>query len=295
MNVGGFVRKELGKKARKIRWGLSTIPLLSIFDDFYKGTAGYYVIERNIRKESENPLYWIFYFEASFAVKWLRIVITLFRVVFAPLSAAIRKGMTSTLNYLDDEYKPRDEEDILNIPMSIIVKKINLGTAQALDYMLIGRIYYYKSIISWIKGDSKQKREMLLKQSIKYLTYAITIEKDYDKQAEYLYYLAEAYKEAKDKEMQYRSLNLSRRLGFDPAVYELFRLLRKDRVPEARLKPMFKMNGKIKRFKYKFVNDKLITGLYYLIMYIFTNQIKKTTLFIKESGKKNKEVKLSGR
>ena len=238
------MRKELGEKARKIKWGLSTIPLLSIFDDILKGIAGYYKLEKDIRKEPENPLHWIFYFEAAFAVKGLRFVITIFRFLLSPLALVIGKVMNTTLNYLDDEYRPKSEGDILNIPIGIITKKVNLGTAQPIDYMLLGRIYFYKYIMNWIDSESNQKLEMLINKSIKYITHAITLEEDNDKKAEYLYHLAEVYGHAKNKEMQYRALNLSRKLEFDPAVFELFRLLRKDRVPEERLKPMFKIGSK---------------------------------------------------
>jgi hypothetical protein len=213
-----------GNLSQTIKKEISSLPIITLIGDTVKGASGLALLQEQIKEDTDNPILWLFYYEAFITYTKMNKGMNVARVVYNPLGFAVSKGIATGLNALDDEYEKFNPTKCLIMSLAISMKRVEKGLAKPSDLLVAGKTLYYMGINS---NDPTQRDSYLLR-AIKYITLAIQAEKNHNFIAEYFFYLSQAYGMSGNVKLQYRALNISRKMGFMPSL-ELMKKLLKDK------------------------------------------------------------------
>ncbi|MBU8907666.1 hypothetical protein [Desertibacillus haloalkaliphilus] len=217
-------QQSLSKFSRKAKGELSKLPVISAVGDAIQGASGLAVLQENLKQDPNNPKNWLYYYEAHMMYRKMNGGANVGRVVINPVGFIVGKGVSTSLNTLDDEYEKFDPKKCIGMTIALVMKKIKKDQQKVrpIDLVLLAKALSYSSAHATAKSKTK-----LLNKAIKYMTIAIELEKDKQRQAEYFFYLSQFYNQSGRERMQLRSLNISRKLGFQPADKEIKSILKK--------------------------------------------------------------------
>jgi hypothetical protein len=216
--------KKSNNLSRTIKQEISSLPLVSLIGDSVKGASGLSQLQDQLKENKNDPLLWMFYYEGLVTYKKMKMGVSAARIVYNPIGFAVSKGIATGLNVLDNEYEAFDPKKCLAMSLALCMESVKNGSASPLNLMIIGKSLFYMGI----NEDQAERRESFLLRSIKYLTLAIQAEKNEHFIAEYFFYLSQVYGIAGNTKLQYRALNISRKMGFIPS-FELLKKYLKDR------------------------------------------------------------------
>lgn len=222
--IESLPKEVSGNLSQSIKKEVSSLPIITLIGDTVKGASGLALLQEQIKNDADNPILWLFYYEAFITYTKMNKGMNVARVVYNPLGFAVSKGIATGLNALDDEYEKFDPTRCLIMSLAISMKKVEKGIGVSSDLLVAGKTLYYMGINS---NDPTLKHSYLLR-AVKYITLAIQTEKNHNLVAEYFFYLSQAYGMSGNVKLQYRALNISRKMGFMPSL-ELIRKLLKDK------------------------------------------------------------------
>jgi hypothetical protein len=207
-------QKKLGEMSRKVKKELSLLPIVSVIGDATQGVAGVNEIKKNLEANPGDPKAWLFYYESVSLHSKLKSGVGIARAIVNPVGFIIGKSVATGLNTVDDEYKHFNPKDYLGMVIAIVSKKIKNKSVTPAEIVLYAKAQFY------LAGTypNNKNRDKLLEHAVKNMILAIELEKNAEFKAEYFFYLAEMYKLGDKNELYLRCLNLSRKLGFGPAI-----------------------------------------------------------------------------
>lgn len=218
-------QKKLAELSRKTKKGLSSLPVVSIIGDTVQGVSGLGELQQKLKDDPNNPKNWLYYFEAFQYYKQLNTRVNVGRGVINPIGFIAGKGLSTGLNILDNEYQSFDSKKCLGRTIALSMKKVKDKDSKMSeeDLVVLAKALAYSSSNT---NDSKQKNKML-NYAVNYVSRAIQVEKLQSKQAEYFFYMSQFYEMANNEKMKLKALNISRKLGFEPADLLLKTILKK--------------------------------------------------------------------
>lgn len=207
-------QEKLSQFSRKVKEELASLPVISAISDATQGYAGLHTLQRELEQNPNDPLHWLMYYEAFMTYSRINSGVSVGRAIINPIGYIAGKGLSVGLNTLDDQYEAFDPKTCLGMIIALTKKKIDENKEQitSKDFIILSKAIAYSASFA----DQFQKEKMLT-QAIQYITLAIEMENDVHVQAESFYYLAYYYGESGNKPLQLRALNVSRKLGFEPA------------------------------------------------------------------------------
>ncbi|SHM54151.1 hypothetical protein [Gracilibacillus kekensis] len=214
-----FLSKEqqhqLSNFSKKAKKELASLPILSVVTDATQGATGVADLQEKLEKEPDNPLYWLFFYEALITYQKWNSGMNVGRAVINPFGFVVGKGVASGLNAIDEDFEKASPSTYLGIAIALTAERVKSDEHRndVEDLVILGKALAYSSAYA----NSNRKRYNLLKKAIQYLTKAIQIERIPRFQAEFFFYLAQFYQLAGNQKMYFRSLNISRKIGFTPA------------------------------------------------------------------------------
>ncbi|MDX6153589.1 hypothetical protein [Marinococcus sp. PL1-022] len=221
--MGSFLDKWLSKSdqenlatySRKIKKELSELPLVSAIGDGVQGASGLGELKKKIQDEPNEPIHWLFYYEALVFYKKLNSGVSVGRGIINPVGFVAGKGVSAGLNSLDDEYEAFNPSKCIGMSIALTMKRIKNAeyVSRSEDYIILSKALAYSSMAM----SDMPARLKTLDRSIDYTTRALQFEANKGKKAEYLFYLAQFYEYAGKNRMKLRTLNMSRKMGFKPA------------------------------------------------------------------------------
>ncbi|EDL63065.1 hypothetical protein [Bacillus sp. SG-1] len=216
-------QKKLGEISRKVKEEVSSLPVISALGDATQGAAGLGHVQKELVKCPNEPINWLFYYESLMMYKKMNGKVSVGRAVINPVGFVAGKGISMGLNKADDEYEKFDTKKCLGMMMALLVKKKkNKHFLTGKDMALLGKATMYSAAYT----NSPDSKERMLKRSVQYINAAIRVEKSTAFRAEYFYYLSECYHQAGTEKMRLRALNISRKMGFQPAGALVKQILR---------------------------------------------------------------------
>lgn len=229
-------QQKLSNFSKKAKKELSSLPLLSLIGDATRGAAGLEKLQKQIKRNPNNPKYWLFLYEATIMYDKIYGSVSVGRAVINPVAFVASKGIATGLNAVDQDYQKVNPKHYLGMAISLCVEQIQqTGSYQAkiASLVILGKALSYSSEYA----TTNRKKFNMLNKSIQYMSKAIALEKDKKLQAEYFFYLANFYNQSHHERMYLRSLNIARKMGFKPAEKLLKEsLLEKVNNPEERSK-----------------------------------------------------------
>ncbi|WP_042461843.1 hypothetical protein [Neobacillus dielmonensis] len=281
-------KKKLGAFSRTAKTELSKLPIISIIGDATQGVSGLGKVQKLLKEEPNNPIYWLFYYEAFLTHRHLKGGVSVARGVINPIGFIVGKGLSTGLNTIDDEYEKFDPKKCLLMIFSLVSKKIKEKTASVSELAIYAKAQYYLAVLK--TGD---ERETFLKHAIKNMSLAIEKEREEADRAEYFFYLAQMYKTADRNQLSIRALNISRKLGFLPAHEELASILKSDaKQEETERENLQRINENMdqlswkcpyKEFKYSYKLD-LGVRVDHTIEHVLEEQSKKISQTVNRIG-----------
>ncbi len=234
----GFLDKILSKAeqeklsgiARKAKQEISSLPIISAIGDATQGMSGLSEIQQEIKKNPMEPLHWLAYYEAFKTYKRMSRGVDVGRAIINPVGFVLVKGVAGGLNTLDKEYEAFDPRKCLGMAISLTMKNLKNKALppNRRDLVILAKALTYS--VAYANGPQKDK---MLQRAILYITRAIDLETSKQKKAEFFFYLAEFYSQTENEKMRMRALNISRKLGFEPAHELLKEILKKQATDEA--------------------------------------------------------------
>jgi uncharacterized protein YlxP (DUF503 family) len=216
-------KKKLGSFSRSAKEEFSKLPIISVIGDTTQGASGLGDVQRELKSDPNNPIRWLFYYEAFMTHRNLKGGVSVARGIINPIGFIVGKGLSTGLNTIDDEYEKFDQKKCLLMVSSLVSKKIKEKRATVSEIAIYAKAQYYLAV-----SKTGEERENFLKYAIKNISLAIEKEDKESDRAEYFFYLSQMYKTAERKELQYRALNISRKMGFMPAYQELASFLKRE-------------------------------------------------------------------
>ncbi|WP_416729760.1 zinc ribbon domain-containing protein [Fictibacillus sp. JL2B1089] len=213
-----------GNLSKSIKNEISSLPLVTLIGDTVKGASGLSQLQDDLKENPKDPLLWLWYYEGFVTYKKMNQGVNVARIIYNPVGFAVSKGISTGLNALDDEYETFDPQKCLKMSLALSMKKIKDRTAEPIHSLIVGKTLFYMGIN---EGDIDLRDALYLK-SIKYITFAIQAEKNDKQTAEYFFYLSQVYGIAGNTKLQFRCLNISRKMGFMPSL-DLLKKQLKDR------------------------------------------------------------------
>lgn len=207
-------REKLSQFSRKVKEELASLPVMSAIGDATQGYAGLHTLQRKLEQNPNDPLHWLMYYEAFMTYSRINSGVSVGRALINPIGFIAGKGLSISLNTLDDQYEAFDPKKCLGMVIALTMKKISTNSEKitSKDLIVLSKAIAYSASYA-----NKTQQEKMLTQAIQYITLAIEMENDMHVQAESFYYLAYYYGESGNKPLQLRALNVSRKLGFEPA------------------------------------------------------------------------------
>lgn len=207
-------QEKLSQFSRKVKEELASLPVISAISDATQGYAGLHTLQRELEQNPNDPLHWLMYYEAFMTYSRINSGVSVGRAIINPIGYIAGKGLSVDLNTLDDQYEAFDPKKCLGMVIALIMKKMQTDNEAitSKDLILLSKALAYSASFA----DTPQQEKMLT-QAIQYITLAIEMENNAHVQAESFYYLAYYYAESGNKPLQLRALNISRKLGFEPA------------------------------------------------------------------------------
>ncbi|MGG7622206.1 RDD family protein [Bacillus coreaensis] len=219
---------NIGGLSRRVKKEVSSLPIITAVGDAILGASGLDTLQEQMKDNPYNPINYIFYYEAFITYKKVKSGVNVARLVFNPVGFAISQGVSAGLNSVDDEFQKFDPQKCLDTALALAMKNIKEETHSSIDLVVIGKSQFYRGIN---EIDQNQSR-IYLEKSVHYLSLACELESDHVKVAEYLFYLAQAYQQLGKEDLQFRSLNVSRKLGFGPSLELIKQLLQERRMKD---------------------------------------------------------------
>ncbi|OMF56579.1 hypothetical protein BK139_14875 [Paenibacillus sp. FSL R5-0490] len=218
-------QKKLAEFSRRAKKELSSLPLISAIGDSLQGASGLGELQQNLIDHPDNPKNWLFYFEAFTFYKRINSGVNVGRGVINPVGFFAGKGISKGLNTLDDTYESFDPIKCLGMTIALSMKRIKDKNRKILgeDLVILAKALGYSAA----SANTINQRNKMLNYGIDYMSRAIQVEKNQGKKAEYLFYLSQLYDQGQKKTLKLRTLNISRKLGFQPADKLLKSLLKK--------------------------------------------------------------------
>lgn len=233
MTMGGFLDKILSKSeqnklaefSRNAKKELSSLPLISAIGDSLQGASGLGQLQQNLSEHPNNPENWLFYYEAYIFYKRINSGVNVGRGIINPVGFIAGKGIAVGLNTLDDTYESFNPKKCLGMTIALSMKRIKDKNRKILsqDLVILAKALGYSAAST----KTLQHREKMLNYAIEYVSRAIEAEKNLGKKAEYFFYLSQFYDQGQKESLKLRTLNISRKLGFQPADKLLKTLLKK--------------------------------------------------------------------
>lgn len=217
--------------SQKIKNEISSLPLISLIGDTVKGASGLSDLQEKLATDQKNPLLWMFYYEGFITYKKMDKGVNTARIFYNPVGLAVSKGVSTGLNVMDEDYETFDPRKCLSTALALCMDRINKKIASSTDLIITGKVLYYMGI----NESTSALQEAFYLRAIKYLSSAIQVEKNDSNIAEYFYYLSQVYQMAGNEKLQYRSLNMSRKLGFMPSLDLLKKYLTDRGVPDEQI------------------------------------------------------------
>ena len=215
-------QRKIGNFSRKVKDELSKLPVLSILGDVKYGGAGLSRVKEDLDEDPGSPGNWIFFYEAIMLHKKFSKGVDVGRGVINPIGYITGAGLAAGLNAADDEYQSFDPQKILGMTIYIIMKKV-----KAKIRLNVTELLYLAKAHLYLANYSSQQSEIegKLKKAICFFNLAIQDTKSTRIQAECFFYLSQCYQKQGNDNLYLRSLNVSRKLGFQPAEMELKEIL----------------------------------------------------------------------
>jgi hypothetical protein len=261
-----------GNLSKSIKQEISSLPLVSFIGDTIKGASGLSDLQVQLQNDQKNPLLWLFYYEGFVTYNKMNKGASVARIIYNPVGFAVSKGIATGLNALDDEYEKFNPTKCLSVALALCMKKVKNKSASPTDLLIIGKALYYMGI----NESNVENKDSYFLRSIKYLSLAIKTEKNKTHTAEYFFYLGQVYGLAGNKKLQFRSFNLSRKMGFIPSLEVLRKELKDRGVPEEQFNRMSLIQSpeNINDFKFTFKLD-ATSRLESSLKFAFKEQSKK--------------------
>ncbi|WP_156290590.1 zinc ribbon domain-containing protein [Oceanobacillus salinisoli] len=208
--------------SKTLKTEISALPIVTLIGDTLKGASGLSDLQEKLAADQKNPLLWMFYYEGFITYQKMNKGVNVARIIYNPVGFAVSKGVASGLNAMDDDFEAFDPRKCLSTALALCMEKINKKEVSSTDLMITGKVLFYMGI----NEESAEQQEAFYLKAIKYLTSAIQVEKNNHYIAEYFFYLSQVYQMAGQEKLQYRALNMSRKLGFTPALELLIKYLK---------------------------------------------------------------------
>ncbi|XKE94010.1 hypothetical protein LG326_12635 [Metaplanococcus flavidus] len=212
-------QRKIAEYSRKAKKELNNLPLISALGDTVQGAAGLSDIQKQLKANAENPKYWLFYYEANMMYRRMNSGVNIGRVLINPIGFVAGKGVSTGLNSLDDEYEKFEPKKCLGMTIALSMNRVRdkNRVLNSEDLVILSKALAYSAETIF---DKVQKNKMLI-NAIQYISAAIKKETNSEKQGEYFFYLSQFYAFAQNEKKMFRSLNISRKLGFKPADREI--------------------------------------------------------------------------
>ncbi|WP_058308429.1 hypothetical protein [Gracilibacillus massiliensis] len=208
-------QQQLSNFSKKAKKELASLPILSAVSDATQGATGVADLQEKLEDEPDNPLYWLFFYEAIITYQKWNSGMNVGRAVINPFGFVVGKGVASGLNAIDEDFEKASPSTYLGMAIALTAERVKSDEHRndVEDLVILGKSLAYSSAYA----SSNLKKFNLLKKAIQYISKAIHIEKVPRFQAEFFFYLAQCYQLAENQKMYLRSLNISRKRGFAPA------------------------------------------------------------------------------
>lgn len=203
-----------GEISRKVKRGLSSLPVITVVGDVMMGMSGVTKQLEYLKDEPKEPLNWLQYYECYVTYQKIQSGVGWARLVVNPVGFAVSKGVAAGLNVMDDQHQEFSPIKCLKQALMLCEKRIKYKNYTPQDIAVLGKTYFYLSI----NEDDMFKATVLLKKAIQFMSKAIELEKNNRMSAEYFYFLSQFYQQVGNEDLRYRSLNISRKMGFKPAL-----------------------------------------------------------------------------
>jgi hypothetical protein len=200
--------------SRTIKKEISNLPLITLIGDSIKGASGLSGLQEQLKNDEKNPILWLFYYEGFVTYNKITKGASVARMIYNPVGFAVSKGISTGLNVMDDEYEKFDPKKCLSMALSLCMDKVKKVEYTPADLLVVGKTLYYMGI----NESNKELQDSFFLRSIKYLSLAIQVEKNQRSIAEYFFYLSQVYHITDNKKLQFRALNISRKMGFMPSL-----------------------------------------------------------------------------
>ncbi|WP_010280715.1 hypothetical protein [Bacillus timonensis] len=219
-------QKKLAEFSRKAKKGLGSLPVISVIGDTVQGASGLGELQQKLKDEPNDPKNWLYYYEAFQYYRKLNMKVSIGRGVVNPIGFIAGKGISKGLNTLDDEFQSFDPKKCLGVTIALSMKKVKDENSQlkAEDLVVLAKALAYSS--SYANDINQQKK--MLNYAINYVSRAIQVENLHERKGEYFFYLSQFYEMAGNEKLKLKALNISRKLGFEPADELLKTILKKN-------------------------------------------------------------------
>lgn len=242
--------QENGNWSKNIKKEISSLPLITLIGDTVKGASGLADLQEKLKNDPDDPLLWLFYYEGFITYKKMNKGMNAARLVYNPVGFAVSKGVASGLNALDDEYEAFDPKKCLSMSLALCMKRIEKKEAVPADLLITGKTLFYMAI----NEADMEKKNALLKRAVKYLNLAVQAEGKPEHIAEYFFYLSQMYEVSGEEKLQFRALNISRKMGFAPSLELIKGFLKTKGMEEEKINQLktFDLPVRIQHFSYTF-------------------------------------------
>ncbi|MEH7223207.1 zinc ribbon domain-containing protein [Bacillus sp. JJ1566] len=258
--------------SKVIKQEISSLPLVTLIGDSIKGASGLSNLQEQLKQDYKNPLLWLFYYEGFVTYKKINRGASVARIIYNPVGFAVSKGIATGLNAMDDEFEAFDPKKCLSMSLSLSMEHIKKGTTKPVHLLVAGKALYYMGI----NEINTKLQEAFFLRSIKYLSLAIQVEQNQKYISEYFFYLSQVYGLAGKKKLQFRSLNISRKMGFMPSLEMIKSELKKKGFTEEKINGMSLVTHGEPTYDFTFTfKQDTFTRLENTVKFAFTEQSKK--------------------
>ncbi|MGZ0087444.1 hypothetical protein ACWNXI_18250 [Caldibacillus thermoamylovorans] len=220
-----FVKADIVKQKLRIddSFKLNDTPVITAPSDIIRGISGIDKFAKQLEKDPYNPLNWLLFGKVMKANKSLSIGYRLIKAPLNPVSVLTSIGIQRAIKYVEGTSRVITSEKCHLISIMLAKKRISERGVSPEDLLIIGRNYDVLSTLAYSEEDELK----FIRLAIQYISAAAEKAKDAQFKAEACYYLAEIYQSLGEDELMIRFANISRKLGFIPAILLIDDYIRK--------------------------------------------------------------------
>lgn len=206
-----IVQEQLGIDSS---FRLSDAPIITAPSDLIRGASGVDRFAKNLERNPSSPLNWYLLGKAMKRNNSLSFGYKLIKAPINPIGTLAAIGLQEAINFREEDSTKLTVEKCHLLSISLAKKRIQEQGLLPEDLLVIGMNY---SAISELAPKYTDKGK-LIKLAIQYISLAIDKSTDKKFIAESCFYLAELYQSIRREELMLRFANISRKLGFIPAI-----------------------------------------------------------------------------